>query len=439
MMQGILENHVIELLHATVAEGKVTWPGPITLELVAEAETAWQPEESQLRRRHLEAHAALQELPLVIENRSRLAKLEQSSNDLQVLLTVSNSATLLLDRQLNIKRFTPKVRELLNILPTDKGQSLAYLSRRLGFDHLVGDAAQVLRTLIQIEREIHSERDKWYLARLLPYRTVDDQIDGVVITFLDITQLKETEARLLQSQQQIEWLTHKLDKVVVEQTERVRRLASEVLITEQKVQSRISQILHDDLQQTLVSIQRQVRMINDMLPAGENTLQEHIQGLREAADLAFDVTRLVAVDLQPPIFLHEDFMMSLIWLAEVMSQRHGLIVELKGRLRPGWPGQEVCILLFQTVRELLFNVVKHAGVKQATVEVSEGPDCQHLIIEVSDQGKGFDVADALASPLPDRGGLGLVSIRNRLELLGGRFDIESQPGKGTRATIVVLV
>jgi signal transduction histidine kinase len=114
-------------------------------------------------------------------------------------------------------------------------------------------------------------------------------------------------------------------------------------------------------------------------------------------------------------------------------------VEVKGTLRPGWPGQEVCVLLFQTVRELLFNVVKHAGVKQATVEVCEAPKGLNLIVEVTDQGQGFDVATELASAMPDRGGLGLVSIRNRLELLGGRFDIESQPGKGTRVSIIVLV
>ena len=441
MIEDMLANHVIELLHATVAEGKVTWPGPIALELVAEAEAEppWQPEESHMRRIRMEAYAALQDLPMVIENRRRSAELQPSSSDLQVLLTVSDNATLFLDRQLNVKRFTPKVRELLNILPSDKGQSLAHLSRRLGFDHLVDDAAEVLRTLIQIEREIRSEQEKWYLARLLPYRTVDDQIDGVVIAFLDITRLKETEARLLQSQQQIEALSQNLEKVVAEQTERVRRLASEVLITEQRVQSSVSQLLHDELQQILVSIQMQVGMINQLLPAGEQALQDQMRELREAADLAFDVTRQVAVDLQPSILLNEDFMMSLTWLAAVMKKRHGLIVELKGTLRPGFPGQEVCVLLFQTVRELLFNVVKHADINQATVEVSEAPTQLHLMIEVSDQGEGFDVAEALASPIPDSGGLGLASIRNRLELFGGRFDIESNPGKGTRATIVVLV
>jgi signal transduction histidine kinase len=154
--------------------------------------------------------------------------------------------------------------------------------------------------------------------------------------------------------------------------------------------------------------------------------------------LALDVTRQVSVDLKPPVLLNEDFMDSLKWLAATMTKRYGLTVALKGALRPGWPGHEVSILLFQTVRELLFNVVKHAGVKQAQVEVTEEASYLRLLVEVSDEGQGFDVAAVMAQR-PERGGIGLVSIRNRLELLGGQFHIESQPGRGTRATVVVLV
>jgi two-component system, chemotaxis family, CheB/CheR fusion protein len=435
VIQDMLANHVVELLQATVAEGKITWPGPIALELVAEAEAQWPPAELKARPA---PNKPLLQLPMVINNRSRLAASDRPASDLQILLTVSNSATLFLDRQLNITRFTPRVGELFNVLPSDQGQPLTLLAHRLGFAGLVDDALAVLASLVHLERQIRIEQDQWFLARLQPYRSVDNQIDGVVITFLDITRLKETEAKLHQSQQQIESLTEQLETVVAEQRERVRQLASEVLITEQKVQSSVSQLLHDELQQILFSIQMQVEILHQQLPAGEQALQAQMRELREAANLAFDVTRQVAVDLKPPVLLNEDFMQSLHWLAATMTKRYGLKVALKGTLRPGWPGQEVSILLFQTVRELLFNVVKHASVTEAQVEVAAEANHLRLMVEVSDAGRGFDVAAVMAQR-PDSGGMGLVSIRNRLELLGGQFHIESQPGRGARATIVVLV
>lgn len=349
---------------------------------------------------------------------------------------VTNSATLFLDQQLNIKRFTPRVRELFDILPSDQGQPLTRLRDRLDCASLVDDVSEVLRLRTHIERETRSQADQWFLMRIFPYRTLDDRIDGVVITFSDITRLKETESRLKQSQQQIESLTEKWETRVVEQREQVRRLVSEVLITEQKTQQAIAQILHDDLQQVLFSLQMQTDDISRMLSGNEQLLLDRLWKLREAVDLAFNITRQVAVDLKPPVLPSENFTESLDWLVALMKGRYGLEVELKITLQSSWPGQEVNILIYQTIRELLFNVVKHAGVKQAQVEVVADDGC--LNITVSDRGQGFDVAAAMTASR-HQGGLGLFSIRNQIELFGGQFTIESRAELGTRATITVLV
>lgn len=425
MIPDRLTNQVIELLHVTLAGGKAAWPGSIALELVAEAKAQRQPAEGP-------------ELPLVIEHRSRFDSANQPANDLPILLTVSNSPTLFLDCQLNIKRFTPSVREFLNILPSDQGRPLAHLAGRLGLTYLVDDAEEVLHSLGYIEREISCGPDQWYLARLLPYRTPDDKIDGVVMTFVDITRLKEMEARWQRSQQQVESLTQKLETVMTEQTERVRWLASEMLATEQKVQESVAQLLHDELQQLLFSIQMQLDVLHQDLPDAEQRVQEQIRELRETTALALNVTRQVASDLNPPILMNEDFMESLHWLAATMSKRYGLQVTLKGTLPPGCLGREVSVLLFQTVRELLFNAVKHAGIQEAQVKVAEEASSRRLMIEVSDAGQGFEVAAVTAQP-HHRDGLGLVNIRNRIELVGGQFHLESKPGQGTRATISVSV
>jgi signal transduction histidine kinase len=252
------------------------------------------------------------------------------------------------------------------------------------------------------------------------------------INFLDIAQLKQSEEKLLQNQQRLESLNEDLTELVAERTKQVCQLVSEVLITEQKVRESVSQLLHDDLQQILVGIQLKTHTIRQMLPTSDPLLQECMQELREAIDHAFAVTRQVAVDLRPPILLNEDFMELLNWLARLMNKRYGLTVELKGTVQLNDLKDEVSSFLFQTVRELLFNVVKHARVSQAQVEVSEAGG--RLTIVVSDYGQGFDAA---ASRQPNS--LGLFNIRRQMELFGGQFHIESQVGLGTRAVVVMIM
>jgi two-component system, chemotaxis family, CheB/CheR fusion protein len=121
-----------------------------------------------------------------------------------------------------------------------------------------------------------------------------------------------------------------------------------------------------------------------------------MQELHETANVALDVTRQLTINLKSPVMLNEELMEALIRLAALMKKRHGLTVELKGTLRPRCPKPEVSALLFQTVRELLFNVVKHAGVDRALVEVAEEANFARLAIAVSDQGRGFDVAATMA-------------------------------------------
>jgi signal transduction histidine kinase len=230
------------------------------------------------------------------------------------------------------------------------------------------------------------------------------------INFVDIAQLQEREEELRQNQQRLESLNEDLVELVAERTKQVGQLVSEVLITEQKVRESISQLLHDDLQQILVSIQLKSHTIRQMLPTSDDQLlQERMQDLHRAVDLAFDVTRQVAVDLTPPILMHQDLMELLNWLARLMNKRFGLTVELKGTVQLNWLKDEVISFLFQTVRELLFNVVKHAGVSQSQVEVSDTGG--RLNIVVSDSGQGFDAAASSRQP----NSLGLFNIRGQSE------------------------
>lgn len=122
------------------------------------------------------------------ENKSKIEELSQLTSDLQNLLASTDIATLFLDRELHIKRFTPRISDVFNVLATDRGRPLAHITHKLRYPNMLNDASTVLQTLVPIQKEVDSEDDRWYAIRILPYRTTDDRIDGIVITLVDITQ-----------------------------------------------------------------------------------------------------------------------------------------------------------------------------------------------------------------------------------------------------------
>ncbi len=135
------------------------------------------------------------------ELKETLDEMSRANSDLQNLMISTNIATIFLDRHLQIKRFTPEARKLFNIILSDAGRPLSHLTNLLEYQGLNDDANEVLKTLQTIEREVKSTENRWYIARLLPYRTLEDRIDGVVITFVDITSRRAAEEKMRKSDQ----------------------------------------------------------------------------------------------------------------------------------------------------------------------------------------------------------------------------------------------
>ncbi len=131
------------------------------------------------------------------ELKSHVDQLAQSNNDLQNLMAATDIATVFLDRQLRIQRFTPSAKILFNFISTDLGRPLSDLCRLLDYPEIVADAERSLAQLQPVQREVRAG-EQWYIARTLPYRTADDHIVGVVLTFLDITEQKRGEERIAQ-------------------------------------------------------------------------------------------------------------------------------------------------------------------------------------------------------------------------------------------------
>ena len=152
-----------------------------------------------------------------------------------------------------------------------------------------------------------------------------------------------------------------------------------------------------------------------------------VQALGRALTNAIDLTRRLTVDLSPPILQGEGLYHAIVWLGSRMKEEYGL--ELTVQVATAWRplDQGLRVALFQIVRELLFNVVKHAGVGAATVTLSQM--AQDVTLVVRDAGVGFDTQQAITS------GRGLRQARQRVELYGGHLALDTRPGAGTAITI----
>jgi PAS domain S-box-containing protein len=214
--------------------------------------------------------------------------------------------------------------------------------------------------------------------------------------------------------------------------EKIRALASQLAMAEQEERHRISQILHDDLQQRLFAIKTQLAfLMNDGDPEKTPaTMREELKQIQRWLSDAIGITRSLSIDLSPIILQGEGLAEAILWLASQMKERHGLIVQMEAKDNLNHLDNHMRMLLFQTIRELFFNVVKHAGTSHATITLEQID--QRARVTIRDTGKGFDVATVMND---SKTAHGLLVIQDRLGLMGCGIDIASQPGQGTQIVI----
>jgi two-component system CheB/CheR fusion protein len=130
------------------------------------------------------------------ELKTKVEETDKINDYLTNLIASTDIATVFVDRSMRIKWFTPRATDIFSMLPVDTGRSLLDITHRLHYDCLAADAAQVFESLNMIEREVSSNDHRWYIARLLPYRSSEDHIDGTVLTFIDISKRRAAEEKL---------------------------------------------------------------------------------------------------------------------------------------------------------------------------------------------------------------------------------------------------
>jgi PAS domain S-box-containing protein len=288
-----------------------------------------------------------------------------------------------------------------------------------------------------------------FLSAKAPYRNSSGDIIGIVGISHDITERKKMEESLRQTRNELEERvrerTAELSQTVSvlneevlkridteqnlrERSEQLRLMASELTMAEQRERQRLAQVLHDGLQQVLVGAKYRLALIDRSKDIKQSTAE-----VAELLDDAIETSRSLTAELSPPILHHGGLFAALEWLARWMHDKHGLDVDLMAKEPIESPSEELGIFLFQAVRELLFNVIKHAEQKRAHIRVLRVNG--RIYVTVADEGTGFDPAQLRAAG-GSIGGFGLFSISERLGLLGGEIEIESAPGRGSRITLI---
>ena len=249
---------------------------------------------------------------------------------------------------------------------------------------------------------------RWHQVTLRPYLNGDGAIDGTVIAIVDIDPVKRREQAA--------------EAQVAEYEEKLRAMAFDAALTEDRERRRIAADLHDRIGQSLALAQIRLGTLRDTLPA---EARPAVVECLEVIEQSIADTRALIFDLSPPVLYDLGLTAAIAWLGDQLAARHGLEVSVEGESVTGIDG-EVAPVLFRVVRELLTNVVKHARSPRARVTL--GRDEGHLSVEVQDGGVGLVEVRAASSA---RGGFGLFSVREQVGRLGGTVEIVPAPGGGT--------
>lgn len=214
-------------------------------------------------------------------------------------------------------------------------------------------------------------------------------------------------------------------------TEQLQAAFTDLTLTEQRERRRLAAVLHDHLQQILVAASLRVESLG-----GEGPIQAAADKIGQLLKESLAVSRSLTAELSPPVLRDGDLVLAVKLLAEWVEQTHGLAVTIDTPEECPQLPEDVAVLLFESIRELLFNVVKYADVDAARIEVRRQREGE-LRVSVVDAGRGFN--PVAMRPTGKTGGFGLFMIRERLDLFGGKVEINSAPGQGSRITLTVPV
>jgi len=294
--------------------------------------------------------------------------------------------------------------------------------------HVVARSGRELRDHA-IEFRFDDGTRRWLTGNVVPLFDSEGRPNGAIAAYLDVTKRKQAEEALRELNATLESKVALRTRELEYRATQLQKLALELSQAEERERRRLAEILHDDLQQQLAAAKFHVGILGGRA-RGDASVQQATTQIDKMLGDAIETSRSLSHELSPAVMYHGDLGEVLAWLANQIRTKHGLIVRVDTQGQIDAQSDGLKTFLYKAVQELLFNAVKHARVHEATVRLRRrGP---YLCLAVSDKGRGFDPQD-----LRQTAGFGLLSIRERIALLGGRMKIESAKGQGSRFILTV--
>ncbi|GKS62826.1 hypothetical protein YTPLAS72_01300 [Nitrospira sp.] len=268
----------------------------------------------------------------------------------------------------------------------------------------------------------------WRIERV----TLPDGLFGVVCYFYDMTERVRHEQEIHRLKNELETRVLERTDELMEKQHQLRTMATELTLTEQRERRRLATDLHDYLAQLLVVCRMKCGQLRSLV--GSEPHGKILEDIDQVLDQSLTYTRSLVAELSPQVLYQFGLPKALEFLSDQMRQ-HGLLVKVDSTVDSLTLLEEQAVLLFQSVRELLMNVIKHAGTDRATVSLTKQINGE-ICIQVADEGQGFDLA-AAAGKQSISTRFGHFSIQERMKALKGRLDIDSSPGRGTCVTLAL--
>ncbi len=359
------------------------------------------------------------------ELKIKIEELGLTNNDFQNFINSTDIGTIFLDRALRVKLFTPKAQDIFNLLPSDTGRPLSDITSKLVNDSIDGDVRSVLDTLQTIEREMQTDDGQWRLMRLLPYRTTDNRIDGIVATFQDITTRVTAENRVRAGEETQRTAVEAGVRARTTVLEGEKLIAAELLRriveAQEDERRRIARDLHDSLGQELTALRLALERSER---EGGNKEVTHALGVVRTLG---DQVDFLAWQLRPAVLDDLGLAAALPRFIDAWSSSVGLpgLFRLEGVIDPARFSPEAALTFYRVAQETLNNAAKHAHATR--VEVVLKADADAVLMVIDDDGIGFDASNWARG----NDGIGLASMRERAALIGATLEVESAPGRGT--------
>lgn len=294
---------------------------------------------------------------------------------------------------------------------------------------------------------------RWFLDTAVPWFTEEGVFAGYVGAALDVTDLRQSNETLQAGHEALERLMHErtasllvantrlqheiaehkqAEHRLIEQQAQLRALASELSVAEERERRRIATRLHDEIGQVLALTKLRVGELLELDPTSHT--RGLIENIRELVDQASQATRATTFELSSPLLYELGLEAAIQSLGEQIIQRHEIRFQFETDHRTASLADDTRIVLFRIARELLVNVHKHA--RAHIVSVSLRRVGEQLQLSVDDDGVGFEKTD-MGHGFGPTGGFGLFSIGEQVRGIGGRLEVVSAPGAGTRVVVAI--